>query len=86
MKKIGGASSKGWAESAPLVGIGLTDLTNIGGGQVAPPSPPGYGITEMWELHHFYEEHNGVKFFLKNIFLSFQLYVQKLHKVEISRS
>ena len=30
MKKNRGSSSKGWAQSAP--GIGLTDLPNIGGG------------------------------------------------------
>ena len=37
------ASSKGWAESAPLVGIGLTDLPNIG-----PPAPPPHSsITEL---------------------------------------
>ena len=29
-EKIGGASSKGWVESAPLVGIELTDLPKIG--------------------------------------------------------
>ena len=32
VKKFGGASSKGWAESAPLVEIGLTDLPKMGGG------------------------------------------------------
>ena len=31
MKNVGGAGSKGWVESAPLVGIGLTDLQNIWG-------------------------------------------------------
>ena len=44
-EKNWGASSKGWADSAPLVGIGLTDLTNIGGAS-DPPGPPGSGITD----------------------------------------
>ena len=41
--KNGGASSKGWAESTPLAGIGLTDLPNVRGanGPLAPDS----GIT-----------------------------------------
>ena len=38
-EKIGGASSKGWVKSAPLVGIGLIDLSNIGV-LVAPPPRP----------------------------------------------
>ena len=29
------------------VGIGLTDLQNIGGGGNGPPGPPGSGITAM---------------------------------------
>ena len=34
-----GAGSKGWAESAPVVGIGSTDLQNIvGGGPLNPPA------------------------------------------------
>ena len=37
--KIGGASSKGWAESVPHGVIGLTDLPNIGG--QLPPRPNG---------------------------------------------
>ena len=39
-EKNGGSSSKGWAESAPtpLVGMGLTDLQNIGGA-MAPLTP-----------------------------------------------
>jgi hypothetical protein len=45
VKKIGGASSKGWAESAPLVGIGLTDHQTLRGA-VAPP-PSGSGSTEL---------------------------------------
>ena len=40
MKKFGGASRKGWAESAPLVEIGLTDLPKIGG----RPPPPGLPV------------------------------------------
>ena len=45
MKNIEGATSEGWAESAPpLVGIGLTDLPNIGV-PVAPLAPPGSDIT-----------------------------------------
>ena len=43
MKKFGGASSKGWVESAPLVEIGLTDLPKIGGAGL----PPGSGITAL---------------------------------------
>ena len=48
-EKNGGASSKGWAESAPLVEIGLTDLPKIGGGQARPPAlrPLGSSITEL---------------------------------------
>ena len=52
-EKNGGASSKGWAESAPLVGIGLTDLSNMGGG--------GTGITEGWSFYecgNFYDNWN----------------------------
>ena len=45
-EKHGGATSKGWAESAPMVGIGLTGLPNIGGGQW-PPWPPGSGTTAL---------------------------------------
>ena len=36
--KIGVAISKGWALSAPLVEIGLTNLPKIGG--PVSPSPP----------------------------------------------
>ena len=42
---MGGASTNGWAESVPLVGIELTDLPNIGGwgahvgGGQWPPGP-----------------------------------------------
>ena len=39
-EKVWGAGSKGWADrSALMVGIGLTDLPNIGGGAVAPGPP-----------------------------------------------
>ena len=38
-EKNGGASSKGLAESAPLVGIALTDLPSIRGTS-GPPLPP----------------------------------------------
>ena len=37
-EKIGGASSKGWVESAPMVG--LIDLSNIGVPVQWPPRPP----------------------------------------------
>ena len=46
VKKIGGASSKRRAESAPMIGIGLTDLPNIGGAS-GPSGPLGSGITAV---------------------------------------
>ena len=47
-----GAVSKGWQNLPPLVGIGLTDLQNIGGA-IAPPTPPSSGIIEYrtFSLH-----------------------------------
>ena len=42
VKKIMGASSRGWAESAPLVEIGLNNLPKL-----ASPRPFGSGITEL---------------------------------------
>ena len=42
-EKIGDASSKGWEESASLVGIGLSDLSNIG--MPVAPRPPSSDIT-----------------------------------------
>ena len=38
-RKIGGASSKGWAKSASLVGIGLTDLPKIMVASGTPGTP-----------------------------------------------
>ena len=48
-KKMGGAITKGLAESTlSLVRMGLTDLPKIeGGGDNAPSGPPGSGITGM---------------------------------------
>ena len=40
---MGGASSKGWAEYAPVVGIGLIDLPKIEGARGATGTP-GSGI------------------------------------------
>ena len=45
-EKIGGASSKEWAESAPLVGIELTNLPDIGGASGPPFGPPSSGIID----------------------------------------
>ena len=64
MKNIGGATSKGWAESAPHGLIGLTGLPNIGGasGPPGPPGPPGSGTTEMhFEIPVMYTSENANK-------------------------
>ena len=44
VKKFGGPVVKGGQNLPLLVGIGLTDLPNIGGAS-GPPGPPGSGIT-----------------------------------------
>ena len=44
----GGAVGIGGDNLPVLVGIGLTDLLNIGGAS-GPPDPPGSGIAELGE-------------------------------------
>ena len=46
-EKIWGAISNGWAEFAPLVEIGLTDLPNIVG-PLAPWLPPTPRFRHHW--------------------------------------
>ena len=41
------------------VGIGLSDLPNIGGGAVAPPGPPGSGITVNHSSMFIYDARMG---------------------------
>ena len=40
-KTLGVPLVKGGQNLPPMVGIGLTNLPNIGGGAVSPPPPPG---------------------------------------------
>ena len=40
----------------PPVGIGLTDLPNIGGGGEGAPRPPDSSITAVICLVHYYEQ------------------------------
>ena len=51
MKNLGGASSKGWAESASPVEMGLTDLPKIGVTRASQPL--GSGITG-WASSNFW--------------------------------
>ena len=53
VKRSGSASSKGWAKSLPLVGIGLTDPPKIRGGVTGPNVPPPPVPASLPDLHKF---------------------------------